>query len=241
MKIPKSAIIFLGIWLVLFALAFVAPRFVAATGDGFTRGLNRIGIFFLWHFAALVVAVAAAIWGWVKLREFRVLRWVCSVPLCIHVLMILLVVVGVIATRFGKPEPVNEPPRATTAPAAVAEPVLDIKPMASAEAVPDIQSFQGIYRSGFETSHFYTMEGQGPWWLEASESDWEKLQSFHVDGPGRSGGVTVALSVQGYLGEVDAGIKSLAGAEKKIQITAIDSIRALTTEEFELVLKTIRK
>lgn len=240
----KPAYFLLLLWLVLFVAAFVAPRFVAPTGDGFTRGLNRLGLFFIWHLAAFLVAIIAAVMGWLKYKGVRAAPWVCSAPLLVHLVLIFLVAGVVIFTRFNKPSPVYQPPPKTTAPAApaaVAEPMAPVESEPWAEPRPDVRQWQGIYRSGFEMSHFHTMDGQGPWWLEAGESDWATLQSHAVDGPGRSGGVTVALSVRGYLEEADPGLKDLTGTDKKIHLTAIESIRPLSPEEFDRVLEAVRK
>ena len=239
MKISRTVLFLLFAWVILFALSFILPRTVEATGDGFTRGLNRLSIFFGWQIAAFVVAILTALLSWRRSKPQHRFKWAGYIPAGTHLGLFLFVVGFVMIGRFNKP-PASEapPPKATTAPAATAIPVPGTAPVLAA---PATSTFQGIYRSGFEQSHFYTMDGDGPWWLEASEEVWETLQSYHVDGPGRSGGVTVALIVQGHLGAVDDGIRNLTKAEKTIHVTTLDSIRALSPEEFELVLKSIRK
>jgi len=44
-------------WLVLFAGAFIVLRLTEPVGDGFTRGLNRLGVFFEWQAGAFIAAV----------------------------------------------------------------------------------------------------------------------------------------------------------------------------------------
>lgn len=236
MKIPRSVIIILLLWVVVFALAFIVPRFTAATGDSFTRGWNRIGLFFLWQCGAFILAVVSAVQAWTVLRSQKVMRWVSSIPMIIHLLMILLVVGVILFSRFNRPPPeAYYPP--TKTPAVMAAPVAELAPP---EVRRETKKYMGIYRSGFEMSHFYTMDGEGPWWLEAKDTDWERLQSFHVEGPGRSGGVTVALTMDAYLEEIGPGFNHLGAIDKKIHVESIDALRGLSREEFERVLTTIR-
>jgi hypothetical protein len=63
---PKTIVYALGgVWLALFILSFIMLQVVGASGDGFTRGLNRIAAFLSWQGAALVVAM---ILEWVTRR-----------------------------------------------------------------------------------------------------------------------------------------------------------------------------
>jgi hypothetical protein len=50
-----------GVWLILFVGAFVAFRLTEPTGDSFTRGLNRMGVFFAWQGLAAIVAIVGAV------------------------------------------------------------------------------------------------------------------------------------------------------------------------------------
>ena len=45
-------LILAGLWLAVYAASFIAFFTTDATGDSFTRGLNRIVIFLLWQLAA---------------------------------------------------------------------------------------------------------------------------------------------------------------------------------------------
>jgi len=47
-----------GLWLALFVVAVVAMRATEPTGSSFTRGLNRVGVFFQWQAASFAAAVA---------------------------------------------------------------------------------------------------------------------------------------------------------------------------------------
>jgi len=63
MKPPTLLWLALALWAMLFAAAFVVPTLMPATGDGFTRGLNRVSAFLGWQAAAGVVAFAVWLLG----------------------------------------------------------------------------------------------------------------------------------------------------------------------------------
>jgi hypothetical protein len=50
-----------AVWLMLFITSFVVLQLTSPTGDGFTRGLNRIVAFMTWQIAALVLATVGAL------------------------------------------------------------------------------------------------------------------------------------------------------------------------------------
>jgi hypothetical protein len=49
-----------GVWFVLFVVSFVVMAVVEPTGDGFTRGLNRVVSFLTWQGLAFVAAMTLA-------------------------------------------------------------------------------------------------------------------------------------------------------------------------------------
>jgi hypothetical protein len=49
------------VWLVLFVVSFAVLQTTSPSGDGFTRGLNRIASFLTWQGAAFVVSMALAL------------------------------------------------------------------------------------------------------------------------------------------------------------------------------------
>lgn len=234
MKSSKFPLLLILIWILVVIVSLVAPRFVAATGDGFTRGLNRVGIFLGWQFGAFTVAVVLAIIVWTRLNAGRSIKWLFSIPLLLHLLSVLLVVGFLVYTNMSKPISNAYVPPAT--PTAVAE-ALPVEPPVSRET----KTYRGIYRSGFEMSHFYSMDGEGPFWLESNDSDWETLQSHFVDGPGRSGGVTVALTMDAYVSDIGSDFGHLGPIEQKIHVVSIDAIRPISQEEFDQVLAAIQK
>ncbi len=48
--------LFLGLWILLYALSVVVPMNMAPTGDGFTRGADRVLTFLSLQFAASLMA-----------------------------------------------------------------------------------------------------------------------------------------------------------------------------------------
>ncbi len=232
----KLQLSLLLMWGLLFVISFIAPRFIAPSGDGFTRGLNRLSAFFFWQLGAFIIAIALGISAWTGLKSQKGLKWLCSTPLALHLLSVVLVVGLLVYSNMRKPKAAAyEPPtHATTA-------VAEATPAATPDPLPETKSYQGIYRSGFEINHFYTMDGEGPWWMETNDEAHEKLQTFFVERPGRGGGITVALTVTAYVNPIGPGFNHLGPIDKKIHIVSIDSVRQLSPEEFDLVLKTIQK
>lgn len=51
-------------WAAAFALSLYLAAGTEPTGDGFTRGLNRIGTFFRWQFLAFALAIVT----WISAR-----------------------------------------------------------------------------------------------------------------------------------------------------------------------------
>jgi len=49
--------VLVGLWLALLVVAVVAMRATEPVGSGFTRGLNRVGVFFQWQAASFTAAV----------------------------------------------------------------------------------------------------------------------------------------------------------------------------------------
>lgn len=61
MKTPRYIHILFAFWAALVALSFAIYQVTPPSDEGFTRGLNRVLVFFTWQFGALVVAVILAI------------------------------------------------------------------------------------------------------------------------------------------------------------------------------------
>jgi len=113
----------LWILLVLWALAFGwsiwSLMFTAPTGDGFTRGLNRVSSFVGWQLAAAVLAFGIWLAGrHSPPRSFA--RRLSKVPASLFALLCAVVVALIIYAAFIKnsvPEPPPPPAKPVTAPA----------------------------------------------------------------------------------------------------------------------------
>jgi hypothetical protein len=220
----------LAIWTALFTLSFVLFFTLEPTGDGFVRGFNRIGAFLTWQGFAFIVAIIAWLAGRGLSSETPGLRWLCRTPAIIQSLMVLLLIGVILLARFGSP---------AVAPGVAPGPVTAPVAAVPAAAPADVRQFNGFFRAGFESSHFYTTDGEGPWWLEANDADWQRLNESSTDGPGRSGGVTLALSVTGWLEDIGDELAHLGIDGYRLHVVTIDGMRVLSEEEFELVLDTV--
>lgn len=243
MKRTQVTHLIVAVWVGLFLLSFVLMFTLAPTGDGFTRGLNRISAFLAWQSIAFVVAIVLLIVGRGLQQENKLIRWLSRIPVIIQCAMLVLLIGLILVLRFSKPP--AEPyvaPGPVTAPAAVAElPAAPEALVAPLEAAVPIEQFSGIYRGGFESSHFYTMDGQGPWWLEADNASWQRIQALYDDEPGRAGGVHLALIVNGRLEQTNGELDFLGIDGFRLHVSSIESMRELTGEEFEQVRQTVTR
>lgn len=226
--------IFFGLWLLCFALSLSLPFLMEAKGDGFTRGLNRLGTLIGWQFGATVFALLGFFAGIGQVSGRRAFAWLSRGPVILQAVLIAAVISMIVYINVvSKPlaEPAYTPPPTTSAPA-LSLPAEETQPVAKG---PQTQSYSGIYHRGFEASHFYSSDGQGPWWVESSSEADEKLAPFFTDGPGRSGGTRVALMITGWLSNEVADLAHLGSFQKRLHIVSIESVRALSPEEFEQV------
>lgn len=94
-----------GLWLVLFVAAVVAMRATEPVGSGFTRGLNRVGVFFQWQAVSFAAAVVCfAVTRAARERLGRGLRRLGYAPLVIDLtllgLVVLLYLGAILFARF---------------------------------------------------------------------------------------------------------------------------------------------
>lgn len=223
---PKRAVLlFFSLWLVCSILTYLHPIFIEPTGDGFTRGLNRLGAALGWQAAASLFALLAFLAGVGKLASKPLLKWISRIPAIGQLLLILFMVCLVLYLRLSKPAPVSEPP--ATPPTQTAPNIV------ASQAEPLSDRYTGIFHSGFERSHFYSADGRGPWWVEADESVWQILEKYRVDGPGRSGGIWVGLDVEASVDDEIDGLSHLGNFEGRMTILTIGTIRQLKPKAFE--------
>lgn len=97
------------IWVIVYAASFIIPFSYEATGDGFTRGLNRVAAFFGWQFAAGLIALI--VWGLKdNLGEGRKFKWIGRIPILLALALFLLCVAAILWARFAKSPPTDYVP-----------------------------------------------------------------------------------------------------------------------------------
>lgn len=118
MRARTLTLILAAVWLAAYAASLGALFLLEPTGDGFTRGLNRVTAFFGWQFAAGLVGLGVWLAGR-GLPRGSAARWFSRVP-ALLALALFLAVVGLIAwVNLSKPAPVTDipPPPKTALPA----------------------------------------------------------------------------------------------------------------------------
>ena len=119
MRPEDKTILWLVIWAILFSLAFVYACQTEPTGDGFVRGMNRVGIFLAWQAGALIAAIVAVVVSRsVSKDDFPVLRGLGLVPVGIMGVGVATVVILGLYLAYGPEEAapvVIEQQRHTTA------------------------------------------------------------------------------------------------------------------------------
>lgn len=89
----------LGVWLLLYGYSFWAFATTPKTGDGFTRGLNRVTTFFGWQLAAAIPAFAA----WAVGRDWprgSGVRYVSRVPILLALGLVAVIGGLIVWARF---------------------------------------------------------------------------------------------------------------------------------------------
>ncbi|MCA0870990.1 hypothetical protein LCL97_09145 [Seohaeicola saemankumensis] len=104
------------IWAAAFAMSFWALFGMEPTGDGFTRGLNRLTAFVGWQLLAAMVALCLWLVGR-RIQNASGLRWLSRVPGLLAILLVLAVAALILYARLSKPDPAPPPQMTPTAPA----------------------------------------------------------------------------------------------------------------------------
>lgn len=107
-----------GVWAALYAASFLVPYHTGPTGDGFTRGLNRLTMFFQYQVAA--GAVAVVVWWMGSKLTIRWQRWLTRMPALLALTLFVLTVGVIVFANMNKPGPteyVPDPDRPVSAPA----------------------------------------------------------------------------------------------------------------------------
>lgn len=100
--------VLMGLWVIAYGGSLLSLLITEPTGDGFTKGLNRVMTFLGWQVGASVLAII--IWSLGKHFEAGSRgRWACRLPVLLA-LGLVLVVIGIIAyAKFGHPQPQASP------------------------------------------------------------------------------------------------------------------------------------
>ncbi len=94
--------ILLVVWMGVYVASFIIPWTYNATGDGFTRGLNRIAAFFGWQIAAGVIGLV--IWGMGRHQGgSTVMRWLMRIPVLLAAALAVLSVGVILWANLSKP------------------------------------------------------------------------------------------------------------------------------------------
>ncbi len=88
-------LLLLLLWAAAFVWSFVSTQITPATGDGFTRGMNRISGFAIWQALAFALAIGIWVLGG-AFHKSTVLCRVSRVP-AIAALLVVLGVLGIFA------------------------------------------------------------------------------------------------------------------------------------------------
>lgn len=104
-------------WLLAMVLSVLLPALTPATGDGFTRGLNRVGTFLVWQTVALGVAIVVIVMSRSAAdRSGRLFKLAAFGPMSVSGLMVLLFVGVVLWARFAPYSVPDTPPATITEP-----------------------------------------------------------------------------------------------------------------------------
>jgi hypothetical protein len=98
----KKVLILVFIWIVLFSLAFILPRFIEPSGDGFTRGLNRLPAAFGLHCLGFLVALFTAALSYRARAAIK--KWLLVVgfgPLVADLLLFMVLLFGLLAALLS--------------------------------------------------------------------------------------------------------------------------------------------
>lgn len=102
------------LWALAYAASFIIPVMTEPSGDGFTRGMNRITAFFGWQMIAGLFGLTVWYFGRTEAAS-RVESWLFRIPLLLAGLLFLFVVGLILWAMLSKPPPTTyEPPDMTT-------------------------------------------------------------------------------------------------------------------------------
>jgi len=117
----KILIVLLLLWAAIYLTSFVIPALSEATGDGFTRGMNRVTAFFGWQIVAGVLGLI--IWMLGRSEEMSTsMRWITRLPVLLASALLIVTIGIILWAALAKPPPTDYVAPGPVAP--VTEPVL---------------------------------------------------------------------------------------------------------------------
>lgn len=100
-KAMNTVLILFILWLIVFALSFIMFISTEKTGMGFTQGLNRIGVFLGWQFAAFCISIITLVISRNRKKEItKTGRILGLIPVGGQLLLILIIVTAVLYLSF---------------------------------------------------------------------------------------------------------------------------------------------
>lgn len=107
--------VLLGIWAGLYVASFLGAASTVPTGDGFVRGVNRLGVFLQFQGAAAVLALV--LWRMARGLSRGWQRWLARVPLLLALGLLLLIAGVIVSAGFDRPRAEASPALPVTVPA----------------------------------------------------------------------------------------------------------------------------
>lgn len=102
-----------------------------------------------------------------------------------------------------------------------------------APAAPETGVYSGVFRKGFEQSHFYPAGPArcGPWWMSIESEDDHALLEAYARGEGRGRAIVARITVEGELrGPVDFGF--LPPFDQSLHVSRLVSAEPISDEAF---------
>lgn len=110
-----------------------------------------------------------------------------------------------------------------------------------APAAPETGVYSGVFRKGFEQSHFYPADPAhcGTWWMSIESEDDHALLEAYARGEGRGRAIVVRITVEGELrGPVDFGF--LPPFVQSLHVARLVSAEPASEEDFLGVVESSR-
>ena len=89
------------LWAGLYGASFIVAHLTEPTGDGFVRGVNRLGVFLQFQGAASILALV--LWRMARGLSRGWHRWLARVPLLLALGLLLLIAGVIVSAGFDRP------------------------------------------------------------------------------------------------------------------------------------------